>query len=69
MMSMVTGELIFVSYDVGMVEFFHDVNLLIDVFLQEGFLLDVCLADDFDSVELIVGLCMITGVLLRASIT
>lgn len=32
------------------VEFFHDVDFLVDVLLEEGFLLDVHLADDFDSV-------------------
>ena len=33
-----------------MVQFFHDIDLLVDVFLQEGFLLDVLLADDLDCV-------------------
>jgi hypothetical protein len=32
------------------VEFFHDVDLLVDVLLEEGLLLDVHLADYFDCV-------------------
>jgi hypothetical protein len=39
--SIFTGELVLVSDDVGMVQSLHDVYLLVDVFLEEGFFLDV----------------------------
>jgi hypothetical protein len=50
-------------------KFLHDVNLLIDVFLKKGLLLDVCFADYLDCVEHIIGLYIIMSVLLRASMT
>lgn len=40
-----------VSDYVGMVEFFHDVDLLVNVFLKEWLFLDVLLADDLDRVR------------------
>lgn len=33
-----------------MVEFFHDIDFLVDVFLKEGLLFDMEFADDFDSI-------------------
>ena len=36
-----------------MMEFFHDANFLIDVFLEEGFFLEVSFADNFDGIEFI----------------
>jgi hypothetical protein len=60
---------VFVADDVRVVQLLHDVDLLVDVFLQEGFLLDVQLADDLDGVERVRGFCVEGGVLLRASIT
>lgn len=41
----------FISDDIGVVELFHDIDLLVNVFLQEGLLLDVQLADNLDCVE------------------
>ena len=40
---------------VGMVQFLHDVDFLVDVLLQEGFPLDMALIDDFDGVVEIIG--------------
>lgn len=40
--------------DVGVVEFLHDIDFLVDVLLEEGLLLEVRLADDLDC-ELLVG--------------
>lgn len=34
-----------------MLQFLHDVDLLVDILLQEGFLLYVQFADDLDRVE------------------
>lgn len=39
-----------------MIELLHDINLLIDVFLKKGLLLNVGFANDFDSVVHISGL-------------
>ena len=33
-----------------MIEFLHDVNFLIDVLLEEGFLFNVLLADNLDGI-------------------
>lgn len=46
-----TGEFILIAYDVGVVEFLHDVDLLIDILLKEWFLLDVGLADDLHRIH------------------
>jgi hypothetical protein len=48
--SVCTCEFVFVSNYVAVVKFFHDIDFLIDVLLQERFLFDVHFADDFDSV-------------------
>ena len=45
-----TGELVLVTDDIGVIKFLHDVDLLVNVFLQERFLLDMLLADDLDCV-------------------
>lgn len=45
-----TCELVLVSYDIGVVQFLHDVYLLVYVFLEEGLLLDVHFADDLHGV-------------------
>jgi hypothetical protein len=50
-----TGELILVADDVGVVQFLHDIDLLVDVLLQEGLLLDMQLADDLHRVKHICG--------------
>ena len=39
-----------IANDIRMVEFFHDVYFLVDIFLQERLLLDMHFADDFDGV-------------------
>lgn len=64
-----TGELVLVSDDIGVVQFLHDVDLLVDVLLQEGLLLDVQLADDLDSVQRLRRPCISAEILFRASIT
>ena len=60
-----TGELVLVSDDIGVVQFLHDVDLLVDVLLQEGLLLDLRLGDDLDCVEAVVGFCVVGAVLFR----
>ena len=52
-----------------MVELLHDVDLLVDVLLQEGFLLDVGLADDLHRVHHVRRFYLSPAVLWRASIT
>ena len=48
-----TFELLSIPDDVGMIEFLHDTDLLVDVFLQERLLLQVSLTYDFYGVQLI----------------
>ena len=38
-----------------MIQFFHDVDFLIDILLKKGFCLYMYFADDFDCVESVVG--------------
>ena len=45
-----TGELVLITHNVGMVELLHDVDFLVDVFLQEWLLLYVLLAYDLHRV-------------------
>ncbi len=45
----------FIADDVGVVEFLHDVDLLVYVLLQEGFALYMQLADDLNCVEHVCG--------------
>jgi len=52
----ITWEFILISDNIGMIELLHDINLLIDVFLKKGLLLNVGFANDFDSVVHISGL-------------
>lgn len=40
-----------IANNIGMVQFFHDVDLLVDIFLEEGFLLNVKFAYDLNCVE------------------
>ena len=42
------------SNDIRMVKIFHDLNLLIDILLQVGFLFDVDFADDLDGEQFII---------------
>ncbi len=45
----------FLSDYVFVVELFHDLDFLFDVFLKEGFLFDLGSGDDFDGEELVDG--------------
>lgn len=58
-----------VADDVRMVEFFHDVDLLVDVLLEEGFLLDVQFADDLDCVVDVSRFWLYVWILCRARTT
>lgn len=58
-----------VADDVRMVEFFHDVDLLVDVLLKKGFLLDMQFADDLDCVVNLGRFCLYVCILCRASTT
>ena len=49
----VTSEFFFISYNVRVVEFFHDADFLVDVFFEEWFFLEVGFADNFDCVEFV----------------
>ena len=42
------------AHDIGMVEIFHDLNFLVDVLLEVGFLFDMNFADDFDRIKFII---------------
>ena len=53
-----TSEFVLISNDVRMIEFFHDVDLLVDVLLKEGFFFYVLLADDLDRVRYFGWFCL-----------
>lgn len=52
-MAVSTCERFLMLDNIGVVKFFHDVDLLINILLQEWFLFEVDLADDLDCIELI----------------
>ena len=64
-----TGELLLIADDVGMVQFLHDIDLLVDVLLQEGLLLYVQFADDLHGIQHISRLCLTLDLLCRARTT
>jgi len=45
-----TCKFVLISNDVWMIQLFHDLNLLVDILLEEGFFLDMYFVDDFDSI-------------------
>lgn len=65
---LITSELLFIPDNIRMVQFLHDADLLVDVFLQERFLLQMRLTDDLDCVQFVF-FCVNKDVLLRASTT
>lgn len=58
-----------IANDIRMVEFSHDVYFLVNIFLQERFLLDMHFADNFDCVVDVCGFYFITEILYRAKTT
>ena len=50
---------------VFVIKFFHDFDLLFDVFLEEGFLLDLSFGNDFYGIELLLRFLMNGELLLR----
>jgi len=66
---MLTVEFLFVPDDVRVVQFFHYVDLLVDVLLQKGFFLELHLVYDFYGVLRVCGFYIIVVLLLRASMT
>ena len=57
------------SNNVGMGEIFHDLDLLINVFLKIWFFLDVCFADDLDCKQFIIIFFLRNEILFLARIT